>query len=482
MSANDKDYRPLHFREEEPASDDVTAAETLADSEPTPEAEQPAETAGGAKPVAEADADAGAEQDEGASFDYIVPAVSYKKRRRRHKKHRHSTSDPGKTPAATPEEQEAAAEGYIFSVSNGGSRRSSKRHHRKRRLRRRIPIIILSVFLALILAAAGTYLVMREIGRRSMHQYDAINIVTPTEDESGNDVIAVDKNGRVITYDGVSYAFNNDIISLVCIGVDTGSDEYQDAYMADVIYIVAIDAKSGAVKILSVSRDTITDVDVYSDEGKYIDTEQQQLSYAYFYANDKVTGGQNVNASLSHLFFGLPMDNYFAINLDALTTLNDAIGGVTLTSSITFESPETGRTIYAGDTVTLHGQEAHFYVRMRDSERVDANNERMQRQQEYIRAFIASILPAAKKDISIISNLYGAITANSETTLDAPKITYIASTALSKLGSASDIEYLSLSGEITAGEHAEMHVKDEDVIRTMLDMFYTPIADVPDIP
>ena len=176
---------------------------------------------------------------------------------------------------------------------------------------------------------------------------------------------------------------------------------------------------------------------------------------------------------------GLPFNNYFAINLNALITLNDTIGGVTLTSSMTFTSPIDGRTINEGETVTLHGKEAERYVRSRDTEVLDSNNARMQRQQEYIRAFLQSIVPAAKKDISVISKLYDEIKVNSDSSLDIAKMTYIASTALTKLRNASDIEYVNLKGEITAGEHAEMHVTNENAIRTMLDVFYTPLADVP---
>ena len=175
----------------------------------------------------------------------------------------------------------------------------------------------------------------------------------------------------------------------------------------------------------------------------------------------------------------MPFNNYFAINLNALITLNDTIGGVTLTSSMTFTSPIDGRTINEGETVTLHGKEAERYVRSRDTEVLDSNNARMQRQQEYIRAFLQSIVPAAKKDISVISKLYDEIKVNSDSSLDIAKMTYIASTALTKLRNASDIEYVNLKGEITAGEHAEMHVTNENAIRTMLDVFYTPLADVP---
>jgi len=147
---------------------------------------------------------------------------------------------------------------------------------------------------------------------------------------------------------------------------------------------------------------------------------------------------------------------------------------------MTFTSPIDGRTINEGETVTLHGKEADYYVRHRDTEKLDSNNERMQRQQEYIRAFMSSIVPAAKKDISVITKLYDEIKVNSDTSLDLPKITYIASTALTKLRNASDIEYVSLKGPITMGEYAEMRVTNEETLKTMLSVFYTPLAEVPD--
>jgi LCP family protein required for cell wall assembly len=316
---------------------------------------------------------------------------------------------------------------------------------------------------------------MREIGRKKMHNYDKIEINAPAKDESGRAIDTIDATGRVIKYNGVSYAFNENVVSIAFIGTDEGTDKNEGKEMGDAIYVLAVDAKTGSTKILGISRDTMSDVDVYSDEGKFIDTEKLQMTYAYSFKGTNVTGGQNTLTTISRLFYGLPINDYFAINLNALKTLNDAIGGVTLTSSMTFKSPEDGRTILEGETVTLHGAEAERYVRSRDIEELESNNDRMARQQEYIRAFIASIFPAAKKDISVVSNLYGAIKENSDSTLDITKLTYIASMALSHMKSASDIEYINLSGKIVEGKNAEMYVSNEDAIKTMLDVFYTPM-------
>ena len=417
-------------------------------------------------------------------FDYVIPPQrnSRHSSHSSHSSHSKSASQKSGDKPGTRKIPGEGSEGFVFAEPVRKKKRHHRHHrHRKHKFRKlalwkRILIIVGIVLLTLIVALSSTVLILNEIGRRSLLDYDNVEIVTP-EDEG---IIKMDKNGRVITYDGVSYALNENLISIPVIGVDEGTGADSHLKMADAIYIVTADTKTGKVKILSVSRDTMTDVDVYSEEGKFIDTERLQIAFSYAYGNEKVSGGKNTNTSLSRLFYGLPFGDYFAINMDALVTLNDAIGGVTLTSSMTFVSPVDGRTISEGETVTLHGAEADYYVRYRDKEQLESNNDRMQRQQEYIKAFMESLVPAAQKDISVITQLYEAIQSNSDTTLNLSKLTYIGSTALTKLRSASDIEYVSLKGTITKGEYAEMNVTNDDAIRTMLDVFYTPLAEVPE--
>ena len=421
-------------------------------------------TAAAAAVAEEAAEEDGAAASDKESFDYIIT--------RRHSKHRHHHS------SHSSESDDTDDDDFILTDDNPDhyARLQQAPKPKKQSKAKKIIITVVSVILALVIAAVSTFFIMREIGRSKMHSYNKIEISAPDKDESGNPIDTLDATGRVIKYNGVSYAFNENVASVVFIGTDEGTTRVNKTQMGDAIYALAIDTKTGSIKILGISRDTMSDVDVYSEEGKFIDTEKLQMAYAYAYSSETVTGGHNTLTSISRLFYGLPLNDYFAINLDALTTLNDAIGGVTLTSSMTFVSPEDGRTIYEGQTVTLHGEEAERYVRSRDKSELESNNDRMQRQQEYIKAFITQIFPSAKKDISTVSNLYSAIKENSDTTLDLTKITYLASVAMSHMNSASDIEYINLKGKIVQkGDNAQMYVSNEESIKTMLDIFYTPI-------
>ena len=426
----------------------------------------PAEETSKEKPAA-AEAPA-ADED---TFDYIIPANPGKKKKRK-RKHRLRSSASEKSTLQIEREEEV--DGYVFGSSSGKSHSHGHRskHHRKRISGWKKALIIAgSVILALVIVFGATFLIMREIGRSHMHDLDNAEIVTPTEDDS---IVSVDPMGQIINYKGKSYELNKDLFSITVIGTDDSDIRGYDSRMGDAIYIVTVDTKTGKIKILGVSRDTMADVDVYSLEGKYIDTENKQISYAYSYSSDKVTGGANTTVSLSRLFFNLPLKNYFAINLDALTTINDAIGGVTLTSSITFVSPEDGRTINEGETVTLHGKEAQYYIRTREFDELTSNNERMNRQQQYIIALIQSVIPALKEDISRVTSLYNEVSENSDSNMSLSDIVYISSVVLPKIKSI-DVDFVTLTGEITKGEFAEMHVSNDDAITAMLEVFYREI-------
>lgn len=355
-------------------------------------------------------------------------------------------------------------------------REHEEQPRKKKKKWKGVLIAAVAIPLAIIIALVGTFFVMREIGRNNVHANKQFELTLPTHSSDKNEVAFGDRYGRIINYKGDSYVFNNDIAALTLIGVDNGHGPDKDLKMADAIYVLAINTKNGKVKILNISRDIITDVNIYSQEGGFIGTERTQIAYSNAYSEKGSTGGYNTNTSVSRLMFGLPMENYFEINLNGVTALNDAVGGVKVTSALTFTSPEDGRTINEGEEVTLHGREAEYYVRRRDITELESNNDRMQRQQEYIMSFLGSIIPEAKKNPGIIPDLYSAIKQNSETSLKASELIYFASSAIANIHSLSDIEIVKFDGEITKGINAEMHVSDDEILSKMLDIFYVPLG------
>ena len=102
-----------------------------------------------------------------------------------------------------------------------------------------------------------------------------------------------------------------------------------------------LDTKTGKSRLIAISRDTMTDVNVYSDLGNFIGTEKLQLCLAYTYGDGKEKSCENTVRAVSRLFYGMPVAAYAALDLDAITVLTDAVGGVEVpvTKDLTIQNP-----------------------------------------------------------------------------------------------------------------------------------------------
>lgn len=421
--------------------------------------------------------------EEGFVFVSLSEADKNKKKRRHHRRHHHHhhhhSSSSGSSSESKSAQSGEAADGSGSGQSSGKKHHHHHHHHRRMRRWVKILLIVLGALLGVLLACAVTLQIMWGIGHDRVLDHGEFTIVSPTVKDSQEEIVTVKDDGRTIVYEGKTYAFNEDVACVAFIGVNYNYEERTMHSMGDAIDLIALDTSTGKLSVIGVSRDTIADVNVYSDEGSSIGIDKRQLAYAYFYGDvaKSTNGGANTASALSRLFYGLPVKYYFALNLDALMALNDAIGGVTLTSSMDFTSLENGE-ISAGDTVTLHGKEVEQYVRFREQD-VNGNTGRMKRQQEYISAFLEQIIPAIKKDLpslSLVSNLYDIVRANSESNLELPEIIYLASELANKLKSTSEIDYIILEGTAKEGEeYTEFWVDEKNVMETMLKVFYRPV-------
>lgn len=395
---------------------------------------------------------------ENDEFSFVVP-ISNKEQMKRQK---------NSTKSASKEEIDKATEGFVF----------AKPHKKRKKKSKTVKIIsiILAVIAAILVIAVSTLFIFNQVGKNAMHNYDDM-VIEPSPDVTE---VKTENDGKTITYSGKTYTFNEDVTSIVFMGIDDkdelGTDVIGTGGQADAVYIAVIDTKGEKVSILGVSRDSMTDVNIYNTNGEFVNTQRMQLCLSYAYGDGRHTSCKNTITSLERMFYGMQFDTYFSMNNSALIDLNDAVGGVTVTTSAPFESDYYGRTISAGETITLHGYDAEKFVRMRDLDNLASNNDRMNRQKEYMKAFLSQAVPAAKSDVGLVLDLYNTITSNSTTNLGASKITYLSNEALDLINSAKDIEFVSVPGKVIKGdEYAQFIVDQNGLMEIMLDLFYIEI-------
>lgn len=358
---------------------------------------------------------------------------------------------------------------------------NAKKKGRKKKFMKKwkkILIIVVSVLLALIIALIGTGIYLYQSGKGKMFD-DEIEIsvnenVNAEVQESGN---------YIVTEDGKKYTYNKNITSILCIGVDEKQEEGVIGVnsAADAIFLVAIDTVTGKTNVINVSRDTMTDINVFSTEGKFIETRKDQLALAYAYGDGEKTSCENQVTAVRNLFYNIPINSYVSINLQGLEYINDYIGGVTVVSPETIGSKKwtNAKSYYfeEGKEYTLWGQQAHSFVRGRNFEQVDGNNGRMKRQMVYLNSFVNKVVSNAKKDVSSIVDLYEVATPYVCTNLNVNKVTYLAVNALkSNFG---NFETRTVpSKKIVAGENdeAEFYIDEKAFFNDIfLDVFYTPV-------
>lgn len=338
---------------------------------------------------------------------------------------------------------------------------------------------ILIGILILFTIAIVAFFVMRYMGKSELLEKPQTDVVFSAPEELRKEV-TVDDSGAVV-YNGQRYHYNENITNILCMGVDR--DDFNedntlaagDSGQADTLFLVAIDTTTGKTTLLSISRDSMVDVNVYNTKGDYLKTDNMQICLAYATGDGKNMSCENTARSVSRLLYGVPVNAYAAIDLTAIGILNDAIGGVEVEviEDLSLADPE----LKLGERINLMGQQAQTYVRARDrshtsgDEAAQSNSKRMERQKQYLFAFINKALSQTKQDITVPITLFNVASDYMVTDVTAPKVAYLASLLVEHGFSATDIA--SVPGKASMGEkYAEFNVDQKALYEMILETFY----------
>lgn len=284
-----------------------------------------------------------------------------------------------------------------------------------------------------------------------------------------------------IMYKGNKYKYNDKVTTILFAGIDKTADQHIEGVLgtagqADALFALALNTETGKYKLMAISRDTMVDVNICDSNGNFKGTEKMQICLSHGYGDGNETSSENLKRSVSRLFFGIPVNSYMSIDLDAISILNDAVGGVTVNvvEDLTHKDPA----LVKGQTVTLKGQQAVTYVRYRDIYKDEnQNNLRMERQKSYLNSFIHQAIDLTKKDVRTPLSLYDKIADYSRTDIDASKITYLASVFLQS-GFSADEDLIKIPGKTVLGEkYAEYYVDTNEFFEIVLDTYYTKVED-----
>ena len=245
------------------------------------------------------------------------------------------------------------------------------------------------------------------------------------------------------------------------------SGSYNNDGAADMVSLVIFDEKSKSCNVLCLNRDTILDMPVLGLGGKVAGTIRQQLALSHTYG----TGGEdsclNTRKTVSDFLYGLHIDYYVSLNMDAIGILNDAVGGVTVT--VTDDFSDSDPAIPKGK-VTLNADQAIRFVRTRKGMGDQTNASRMERQKQYMDGFLEAFRSKQAESGQFVMTAYQNVSDYMVTDATVNAFSGI----LERYQDYTVGEVVSPKGENVMGkEFMEFHVDQEALDELILRLFYT---------
>ena len=215
---------------------------------------------------------------------------------------------------------------------------------------------------------------------------------------------------RVIVRDGVSYYPRKDINVILVMGINqkgkVEKTEYNHGGAVDMVTLVIFDEKTQKVDLLCLNRDMMVNMPMLTNSGREAGTYYGQLAFSHTYGDGMKDSCENVRKTVSNLLYGIDIDHYFSINIDTISTVNDAVGGVTV--NVVDDFSEVDPALPMGE-VTLLGEQAVTFVQSRWFVGDELNLSRMERQKEYMSNFVPTFRDKMEDNVTFIADVYSQV-------------------------------------------------------------------------
>lgn len=334
--------------------------------------------------------------------------------------------------------------------------------------RNRLPFFVLSAVLLVVLAVVAVVAMKGSGGSKQTAD-------TGTQNQTSEQVEKWQEG--VIKHNGKYYKFNSDMDIYLFMGIDkdeevTMTESYADGGQSDAMFLLLTNSKEKTVSVISINRNTMTDIVMYDAEGAVLDTVTAQICTQHAFGDGGHSSCRKAVDAVSNLFYNLPINGYMSINMGAIPAMNDGVGGVEVTVLTDIVDTQRQVELKEGETVTLKGMEAYCYLRSRDINSFDSASDRLRRQEQYITAYMKKLETVAAGGTSKVLEIYDAMEPYIVT-----NITYA-----ELLAELMDYEFdpdgiYTVPGETRMGEEfEEFYIDDEALYELILEVCYEEVS------
>jgi polyisoprenyl-teichoic acid--peptidoglycan teichoic acid transferase len=241
----------------------------------------------------------------------------------------------------------------------------------------------------------------------------------------------------------------NQPLNVLVLGVDTRPDSQEMGSRTDTIMLVQVVPKSGDVKLLSVPRDLLVEVEP---------RERDKINAAYNF------GGVQKTIDALENYSGIPVDHYAVVDFEGFERVIDAMGGVRVDVG-DGQFPDKWR--MGQDVQRLNGHKALIYARYRGTPGADLD--RMHRQRELVGALRSEAL--RWHTVKTLPQIMAVMNANVQTDLDVDGAVTLGQVLIRK-GRHAEMTSQQLQGTPeTLANGEQVLIPDEEANAQILDEF-----------
>ena len=318
----------------------------------------------------------------------------------------------------------------------------------KRAIRRNKKKIIL-VVLALVVFIIAVAILFRIYNHRVEKTLAAVSYTDEAEDTAAS-------------VDGIAYERDSSIKSYLFLGVDDAGLDYSTFGGGGRTDTIMLLVKNGEeIRILEISRDTMTEVDIYDAKGRYMSSGVMQINMQYAYGDSPRRSAYLTKQTVSELLGGINISGAIALNMSGIAPIVDAMGGVDvrMEEDCSYINPD----YTLGAEVHMDGAQAERFIRWRDTSESGSNEGRMSRHTWFVRQMLQQADEDTVSTLLEVADPY----LNTDLTVD----------ELMSLYECHLVETFRLPGESREGDlHDEFYVDEEALRELELKLFYTPTA------
>lgn len=275
-----------------------------------------------------------------------------------------------------------------------------------------------------------------------------------------------------ISWNGKQYTYNDHRSNFLFLGIDKEKTQTQkgqaDAGQSDVLALLSWDRVTKDLTLVSIPRDTMTEIETFDLTGKSLGNSKDHISLAYAYGDGRNESCELSVQAVEKLFYGIRIQGYCAVNLDGIPLLTEAVQGVTVTvpdDSLEAAYPE----FQAGAQVELTPENTEAFVRYRDITESQSALRRMKRQNEFMNAYADKAQDTFLQNPGFITDLYEDLQPYMVTNIGVDQLAKI----MQDLIDGGKVEKWTVPGEGVEGvSFDEYHVDDGKLYEQIIKTFY----------